>query len=95
MSEFHGPRQEEVRAEDQETANGMNAFGKPVPYLRRHVAMAHWKEIGLDTNKSMATIDRMSEAIFRDEPYKAMEAGMAHLDLTGTYRLLAVLCTGE
>jgi hypothetical protein len=48
-----------------------------------------------DTLKAMNTIDRMCEAIRRDQPYQAMEAGMTHLDLTGTYRLLAVLLTAE
>lgn len=77
-------------------AVGMAAFGHAVPYYRREAGMQHCRAMGLtDTNKAMGTIDRMCEAIRRDNPYEAMAAGMTHLDLTGTYRLLAVLCTAE
>lgn len=96
MAEFIGRKQAAMRAEDKAAASGFEAMGKPVPYYRRQAAMAHCRDMGLkDTNKAMATIDRMSEALSRDEPYAAMEAGMAHLDLTGTYRLMAVLLTAE
>ncbi len=96
MAEFMNAKQEEMRKADKKTADGFEAFGKPVPYYRREAAMEHCRDMGLtDTNKAMATIDRMSQAIERDEPYQAMEAGMVHLDLTGTYRLLAVLCTAQ
>jgi hypothetical protein len=96
MAEFIGKTQADMRKADKKTEDGFKAFGKAVPYYRREAAVEHCKDMGLtDTNKIMATIDRMSEAIKRDEPYQAMEAGMAHLDLTGTYRLLAVLCTAE
>lgn len=96
MAEFMGKVQADMRDQDAAAADGFAAFGKPVPYYRRDAAMAHCRDMGLtDTGKAMATIDRMSEAIRRDEPYQAMQAGMAHLDLTGTYRLLAVLLTAE
>lgn len=96
MAQFKGEKQAAMRAADKQTASGFEAFGAPVPYYRRQAAMDHCREMGLtDTNKAMATIDRMAEAISRDDPYEAMEAGNAHLDLTGTYRLLAVLCTAE
>lgn len=90
------PNQKQMKKDDAKAADGFKAFGKPVPYYRRDAAMAHCKQMGLtDTGQAMATIDRMSEAIRRDKPYEAMEAGMVYLDLTGTYRLLAVLCTAE
>lgn len=96
MAEFIGETQKQMRKDDARTGDGFAAFGKPVPYYRREAAMQHCRDMGLkDTNKAMATIDRMSHNIQKDEPYAAMEAGMAHLDLTGTYRLLAVLCTAE
>lgn len=96
MAEFMGAKQLAMRAADAKTASGFDAMGKPVPYYRRQAAMEHCRDMGLkNTGAAMATIDRMAEAISRDEPYQAMEAGMAHLDLTGTYRLLAVLCTAE
>ncbi len=96
MAEFMGKKQEQMRKENAELADGFAAFGKPVPYFRREIAMQHCRNMGLtDTATAMATIDRMCEAIRRDNPYAAMEAGMAELDLIGTYRLLAVLCTAE
>lgn len=96
MAQFKGKIQRAMRAEDEKTADGFAAMGKPVPYYRRQAAMDHCKDMGLtDTNKAMATVDRMSEAIARDKPHEAMEAGMAYLDLMGTYRLMAVLCTAE
>lgn len=94
MSEFYGPKQAEMRVQDATSADGMAAMGKPVPLYRRQAGLEHCRAIGLtNTNTAMATVNRMSEAISRDAPYEAIEAGMAYLDLTGTYRLLAVLCT--
>jgi hypothetical protein len=96
MAEFMGAKQEEQRASDAITAQGMEAFGKHVPYRRRDAALKHCRSMGLtDTNNAMGMIERMCDAIRRDEPYAAMEAGMAYLDLTGTYRLLAVLCVDQ
>jgi hypothetical protein len=97
MAEFiDNPEQQRQRASDALTADGMAAFGKPVPTFRKTAALMHCRELGLsDTNKATGMVNRMVDAIERDEPYAAMEAGTAYLDLTGTYRLLAVLCTAE
>lgn len=90
------PEQVQQRAEDTSVAEGFEAFGKPVPIFRRDAALAHCRAMGLgDTAKATGMIQRMSDAIERDAPYAAMEAGMAYLDLTGTYRVMAVLCTHE
>lgn len=78
-----------------EPCDGFNAFGKPVPISRRLKADEHLISMGVtDTNIRFATIQAMSNAIERDNPYQAMSEGMRAVDLTGTYRLLAVLCTG-
>jgi hypothetical protein len=97
MAEFRDTKiQKEQRASDERTADGMNAFGKPVPTFRKHAALEHCRAMGLDdTNKATGMINRMADAIERDEPYEAMEAGTAYLDLTGAYRVLAVLCVAE
>ncbi len=97
MAEFVDTKsQKEQRASDDLTADGMEAFGKPVPSYRKDAALQHCRQMGLtDTNKATGMINRMADAIQRDEPYEAMEAGTAYLDLTGTYRLLAVLCTAR
>lgn len=97
MAEFiNSEKQKAQRASDELTADGMDAFGKPVPYYRRKAAEDHCKDMGLtDANKIMGMVQRACDAIERDKPYEAMEAITAYLDLTGAYRLLAVLCTAE
>lgn len=75
---------------------GFDAMGKPVSYARRDRAYKHCKDMGMtDHDHIMSTVEGMANALQRDEPYVAMSEGMRHLDLTGTYRLMAVLLTGE
>jgi hypothetical protein len=95
MAEFiNNSRQQAQRASDDLTADGMNAFGRPVPYYRQQAAMEHCKQMGMtDTEKITGLVGRAAEAVARDKPYEAMEAIMAYLDITGAYRILAVLCT--
>lgn len=79
-----------------EGMDGFAAFGKPVPIYRRSAALHHARDMGCtDTEKMTFAIDRMCQFIERDEPYEAMQAGMHLVDLTGTYRLLAVLLCAE
>ena len=73
--------------------DGFGAFGNPVPFFRRQAAFEHAKSMGLDTAKSYDVVGKVSDAVARDEPYRAMEEAMKFLDLTGSYRLLAVVCT--
>lgn len=88
------PEQQAHRKAVDESPQGFDAMGKPVPHSRRQHADEHCKDMGLtDWSKRKAVIDGMAEALERDEPYKAMEVGMTYLDLTGTYRLMAVLLT--
>jgi hypothetical protein len=81
---------------DAQNDDGFAAFGKPVPMYRRDAALEHARSMGCDdTSRAFAVINSMATAIQNDQPYKAMEYGMQLVDLTGTYRLLAVLCTAE
>lgn len=89
MAEFLNQK---VVAAETAGADGFNAFGKPVSMARKEAAYQHCKAMGLTVN-AMTCVSGMAEKIERDEPYAAMEVGMRYLDLTGTYRLLAVLCT--
>lgn len=72
--------------------DGFANMGKPIPAFRRSAAYETCKAMGL-TDKDAATtcVGQMAEALERDKPYEAMAAGMKHLDLTGTYRIMAVL----
>jgi len=72
---------------------GFGAMGKPVPFYRRQAAMDHARAMGVDKKMAMEVAGKMAEALERDKPYEAMQAGTQVLDLTGTYRLMAVLCT--
>lgn len=95
MAEFiNTTNQKEQRADDASCADGMNAFGKPVPMFRKIAAEQHCRDMGMDdTAKITGMISRVSEFIARDDPHRALEALMAYVDLTGAYRLLAVMCT--
>ena len=74
---------------------GFNAFGKFVSPERRAMAYKHIKEMGVKLNDDARTcVNAMAEEISRDQPYEAMKIGMQYVDLTGTYRLIAVLCCG-
>jgi hypothetical protein len=77
------------------TDDPFNSFGQFVPYSRRQRAHDTVKQMipELGTAESMALIDSVSESIRRDMPYEAMERARKNLDVTGCYRLLAVLCT--
>lgn len=92
MAEFLSGRQKRHQPMDLlDPDAGFNAYGKTVPTFRKTAGYQHAKEMGLDAERATFVVDAMCEQIARDEPYKAMEAGMVYLDLTGTYRMLAVL----
>jgi len=78
-----------------ENHDGFAAMGKPIPVFRRDAALQHCRDMGLETADGMAVVSGVAEQLERDEPYKAMEVGLKYLDLTGTYRLFAVLLTAE
>lgn len=95
MAEFvRTDNQARQTADDAALADGFNSMGKPIPALRRETGAQHARDMGItDKEKVTGLVGRMSEALERDKPYEAMEAGMAYLDLTGTYRMMAVLLT--
>lgn len=84
-----GPRVE-VKGTD-----GFDAMGKPIPYYRQQAGYEHCKQMGLDSERSFSVVGIMSEKLARDEPHAGMEAALKYLDVTGVYRLMAVLLTAE
>lgn len=68
-----------------------NNMGKPVPFERRQSAYKNCRHMGLNQARAYECVDAMAEQLKRDEPYMAQKAGMQFLDLTGTYRIMAVL----
>lgn len=78
------------------SGDGFDAMGKPVPMYRRTAALAHCRDMGLtDAEDATACIGGVADKLERDQPYEAMAEGMKYLDLTGTYRLMAVLLTAQ
>lgn len=77
--------------------SGFNAMGKPIPIARRDHALGHLKAMSpnMSSDDAISVIEQMSNHLARDEPYKAVQAGMKRFDLTGTYRLMAALLTDE
>jgi hypothetical protein len=76
--------------------SGFDAMGKPMPLHRCTVALHHCRDMGLtNTEQAMACVSGMAAQLARDEPYEALAVGMRYLDITGCYRLIAVLLTAE
>lgn len=73
--------------------SGMEAMGRPIPMNRRQEAYDWVRTLGFDQETASLVVGRVAEALERDKPYDAMREGMEHIDLTGTYRLFAVLLT--
>jgi len=74
-------------------SDGFAAMGKPIPFHRKQAGYDFVKSIGV--KDCFGAVAAMSEQLERDKPYEAMAAGMRYLDLTGTYRLMAYLLTGD
>ena len=93
MAQFMNAPRAASRLTPLEGDDGFAAFGKPVSTERRAEGLKHLRAMGIVNNSdAWECIGQMSTSIERDEPYQAMEIGMRYVDLTGTYRLLAVLC---
>ncbi len=75
--------------------DGFNAFGKFVAPERQSAAYRMLRDvIGLkDKQEAWECVTGMAEQISRDEPYEAVRVGMKYIDLTGTFMLIAALCT--
>ncbi len=70
-----------------------NAMGKPIPFEAMAVGYEHCQEMGLSKARARECVDVVCEQLARDKPYEAQAAGMKFLDLTGVYRLFAVILT--
>lgn len=71
---------------------GFNALGHPVPATRKQAGYELCLKMGIqDKDVAWHLIEDMARLIERDKPFEAQELGLKHLDLTGHYRLMAVL----
>jgi hypothetical protein len=75
--------------------SGFEAMGHEVPMFRKSAAERHLKQMGFDdAEQRFDIVAKMSGEIERDNSHAAMEAAYKlGLDVTGAYRLLAVLLT--
>jgi hypothetical protein len=75
--------------------SGFEAMGKQVPWHRRQAAYETLREIGVSSPaERFECVNGMAGQVLLDQPYEAMRIGMRYVDLTGVYRVLAVLCCG-
>jgi hypothetical protein len=74
-----------------------DALGLPVPFFRRSNGIKHLRDMGFTDRELMDRIvGRMSAHIERDDSHMALEDALKMgLDVTGCYRMLAVLLTGD
>lgn len=76
------------------TCDGFENMGKPVPNYRRQAAYDTLAVIGVaDAELRRRTVTHMAYHLERDEPYYCVSEGMRVMDLTATYRVMAVLLT--
>lgn len=87
MAQFTGQKRTITPVEEDGFAN----MGKPIPFWRQQNGYDDCRQMGLTEVNAHAAVSEVSEQLARDKPYEAMAAGMKYLDLTGTYRLFAVL----
>jgi hypothetical protein len=70
-------------------------MGKPLNVRARQAAYDHCLAMGLNSAEAWKCVGSVAELLERDRPDEAQGAGMKFLDLTGTYRLFAVLLATE
>jgi hypothetical protein len=74
-------------------ASGFNAFGRPVSTERQVDALDTAVEVfGVHALLADPVIREAARWIERDEPHYALTVLRSIADLTGAYRLLAVMC---
>ena len=86
-----------IPVEHPEVEDGFKAMGKPIPDYRRDEAYRTCRDaFEMRSSRAMGAVSGMAEQLERDNPYGAMEAAMKYgIDLTGTYRIMAVLLTHQ
>lgn len=74
-----------------------DALGHEVPHFRREAGNAHLKDMGFtDAEKRFDIVQKMAGNIERDNPHMALEDALQQgPDVTGCYRLLAVMLTAQ
>jgi hypothetical protein len=77
----------------QAVPEAFEAMGKPVPEDRRDAAYSWLRSIGIGREEAWQTVQQASTALERDHPHEVFKIAMQFIDLTGAYRLMALLLT--
>jgi hypothetical protein len=91
---YFGPRPRDLnRAGMDHGKSEWEALGLPVPFFRRSAGIRHLRAMGFTDRERMdAIVGKMSAHIERDDSHMALEDALKMgVDVTGCYRLLAVL----
>lgn len=73
---------------------GFDAMGHPIPADRQQAAYDTAKSMGIESPEDRTElVGAMTIHLENDRPFEAQEAGLKFLDITGFYRLMAVLLT--
>jgi hypothetical protein len=73
---------------------GFNAMGKPIPESRKQAAYDYAKAMGVESfEERAALVSSMADRLERDKPFEAQQEALKYVDITGAYRLMAVLLT--
>lgn len=76
--------------------DGFSAMGRPIPILRKRNAYIHLKNMGVtDSEYRFRCVAMVAARLEHDDPYGALGEATKFVDLTGAYRLMAVLLTGD
>lgn len=74
--------------------SAFGAMGQPIPPAVRQKGYDYCIRMGLDKARAWECTSATAEQLERDKPYEAQAAAMKFLDLTGAFRLMAVLLAG-
>lgn len=83
----------EPSADDTEHVGWFDALGNEVPQEQRDAAVREARRMGLDVPDNAQWVNETANLVEADCPQDAIGTVRRHLDLTGTYRFLAALCT--
>ncbi len=74
-------------------ASGFDAWGQPIPSNRRGAAYEWLRSIGLTQEDAWSVTEASVHALEQDRPLSVFDVCQGKVDLTGAYRLLAILST--
>ena len=93
MGRFSEIRQAPLGGPDVSAATGLSALGSRVPAKRASAAYKWLRSLGLSQEQAWGLSQSAADKIARDAPHGVFVHCEGLIDLTGAYRLMAILCT--